>query len=313
MAEEEKKEEEKPKAPAGAARSFGDNYFTERGFEIANSSSKPTSREEAIDAATGEINAGIEAAIASNEAGAAAVIEASKIAAKAILDAAQLGIDAQERFFAIADKKLTPFVEQGYIAQDELASMIGIPNSEGKIVPYDLDKLRQTPGYQFVFDETVEGVLRSAIGNKLSSGTREEIENRSAGLASQTFNDRVTTLSSVADRGAQSGAALGQIAANFGGNIGQIASASGGQQAQVFMNQGNQLADLFNSTAMLQRDLGSTLAELELVRGKVSPFSGGSGGGGGFNSGGAIAGAAAGFKIGGPVGAAIGGGVGGFL
>lgn len=247
---------------------------------ITASSSGKTDRDEALDNAENIINTGIGDAIAAIESGqaasAGAIIEAAKIAAKASMDAAQMGIEMQERFFAIADKKLTPYIEQGYFAQNELASMLGIPNSEGKLVPYDLDKLRETPGYQFVFDETVEGVLRSAIGNKLSSGTREAVENRAAGLAANTFGDRVNALNAVSQRGAESASSLGQIAANFGQNSASIANTLGTTQAEIASNQGAQLADVFTSSAAgiasLQTDLASTLAELELVRGKVSPF-----------------------------------------
>ncbi len=277
-----------------------------------------TPRDEAIDSAEQQITEGIGEAIAAIEAGQAAAaqaaIEAAKKSAKAILEATQMGIEAQERFFAIADKKLSPLIAQGTEASRELASMLGIPNDEGEIVPYNLDKLRKTPGYQFVVSESIDNILQSAIGNKLSTTTTDRIQERAAGLASQRFDKRLGNLQKVSDRGLQAGAALGQVASKFGTNVSNLAASSGAGQAQAFTTAGQNLANIFTSSAAniagLESSLASTLAELELVRGKVGPF--GKRGGGGIGTGAAmIAGAQIGANFGAPAAAA--GAAGGFI
>lgn len=223
------------------------------------------------------------------DAGIAAIIESSKEGAQHILDQLNIGREDQEKFFAAADAKLTPFVEHGLISQEELGSMLGLPGHE----PYDLEKLKQTPGYQFIFTESIEGVLQAALGTKLSSGTRDAVQDRAAGLASQVYQSRVDDLQEEAQRGATAADTFGRVAAQFGANSANLTSTAVQSLGNLFSNQGAQLATLFGTQyqtlygtqfsameqtarelqlldAQLLRDQGASAADLALARGEAS-------------------------------------------
>ena len=194
------------------------------------------------------------------EAAAGAIIESAKIAAKAALDAAQLSVAAQERFFAIADTKLEPFREQGLIAGDELASMLGIPNSDGVLVPYDSEKLRQTPGYEFMFQEGQTAVERSAVGTKLSGAQAKEQTMFGQGLAEKFFGNQVGYLSDLHKTGAQAAGDLAQAAVSTGAGIGQTYDQQGTNLSNIYSKQGAQLSGVYTAGAEAQASLIGSLA-----------------------------------------------------
>ena len=191
---------------------------------------------------------------------AAAVIQAAKISAQAVMEAAQLSVEAQERFFAIADQKLEPFRQQGLIAQDELASMLGIPNADGELVPYDIDRLKATPGYQFFFQEGQEAVERSAAGQKLSGAQLKAQTQYGQGFAERYFGNQIGYLQNMQGIGANAANSLAQAAVNTGGNIGQTYNSMGGNLANIYSNQGLSLADIYSSGALSQAALVDSLA-----------------------------------------------------
>ena len=191
---------------------------------------------------------------------AGAIIESAKIAAQATLEGARLSVEAQERFFAIADKKLEPFREQGLIAQDELASMLGIPNAEGQLVPYDTQRLRDTPGYDFFFTEGQTAVERSAAGTKLSGAQAKAQTQYGQGFAERYFDKQIGYLQDMQGKGLSAAGYLAQAATSTGANIGSTYSNQGNQLASIYSNQGAQLADIYSSGALSQAALVESLA-----------------------------------------------------
>ena len=191
---------------------------------------------------------------------AGAIIESAKIAAQASLQAAQLSVEAQERFFAIADRKLEPFREQGLIAQDELASMLGIPNAEGQLVPYDTDRLRDTPGYEFFFQEGQTAVERSAAGTKLSGAQLKAQTQYGQGFAERYFDKQIGYLQDMQGKGLSAAQSLASAATQTGGNIGSTYTNMGNQLSSIYSNQGTQLADVYSSGALSQAALVESLA-----------------------------------------------------
>ena len=200
---------------------------------------------------------------------AAAIIEGAKISAQATLEAAGLAVEAQERFFAIADQKLEPFRQQGLEAGYEMASMLGIPNSKGELVPYDLDKLRSIPEFQFVFDEGQRAVEKSAAGTKLSGSQIKAQTAFGQGLAEQTFQKQFNNLSSVYNTGANAAGQLANAATNTGANIGQTYSNQGAQLSSIYGDQSSALADIYGANAIAQaslvESLGTNQANLSLA------------------------------------------------
>lgn len=205
-----------------------------------------------------------EAISAGEGAAAAAIIQAGKQAAKAALDNAQLSVDAQERFFAVADEKLEPFRQQGLVAQDELASMLGIPNSDGVLVPYDLDKLRATPGYEFRFQEGQTMVERSAVGTKLSGAQAKAQTQYGQQLADTYFDKQVGYLQNLHNVGATAAGQQADNAIRTGQGIGSTYNALGSNLASIYSAQGGQLAGAYSAAAGAQAGLIGSLANSQM-------------------------------------------------
>jgi len=205
-------------------------------------------------------------------AAAAAAIQAAKVQAKAIMDATELSIDAQERFFAIADKKLEPFRQQGLVAQEELASMLGIPNAQGQLVPYDAENISGTPGYKALFLEGTKAVERSAVGTKLSGAQVKAQQQFGQGIAERYYQTRVADLMNLTNIGRAAAGDLAQAATGTGRSIGQTYMAQGGQLSDVYGQQGATLADVYSGTAntlaALENQYGANLTNLALASGQ---------------------------------------------
>lgn len=205
-----------------------------------------------------------EAISAGEGAAAAAIIQSAKQAAKGALDSAQLSVDAQERFFAVADEKLEPFRQQGLVAQDELASMLGIPNSDGVLVPYDLDKLRATPGYEFRFQEGQTMVERSAVGTKLSGAQAKAQTQYGQQLADTYFDKQVGYLQNLHNVGATAAGQQADNAIRTGQGIGQAYNYLGNNLSSIYGKQGGQLAGAYMSAAESQAGLIGNLANSQM-------------------------------------------------
>lgn len=205
-------------------------------------------------------------------AAAQATIEAAKISAKAILDSTQLSVDAQERFFAIADEKLEPFRAQGLISGNELASMLGIPNADGQLVPYDLAKLEATPGYTFMAEQGARMLDRQAVGSKLSGRQAMAAQDYGQGLASTYFQTRVNDLKDMWGTGANAAGSLAQAATSAGKGIGTAYSNQGAQLADTYNAQGTNLANIYiggsEAQAGLIGDMAANQAGLAIARGQ---------------------------------------------
>lgn len=219
--------------------------------------------QEALSAAQNEINQGADIAydlIASGQAeAAAAIIEGSEEAASYILEWYGVAEGVQREFFNIASQKLQPFVDLGLSAFNEMASMLGIAGSDGKVVPFDLRKLEETPGYQFQQQEGQKAVERSQVGRNLSGRAAKEIMRYGQDLAQNYFHARLGQLSQLGQFGAQAAGNQAQIAAQTGSNLGQTAMTAGTNLARIAQGEGEAMANLATGTA-------NNLASIELDR-----------------------------------------------
>lgn len=177
------------------------------------------------------------------------VIESAKIASRHILEYGNLSIDTQREFYRIADEKLQPFVEQGLFAMDEYASMLGIPNSQGELVPYDVADLRETPGYQFQFEEGQRAVDSSgaARGTQLSGRQMKELTRYGDGLAQLYFNKRLDQLLPMIDAGFGASQYQGNAALSTGQGIAGTQQWMGGNLADIELSEGQSLGNLATS------------------------------------------------------------------
>lgn len=202
------------------------------------------------------------------DAAASAIIEGTKLGIGEVWKGVDLGEEKLREFVGYANQVLEPIVKQGRYASDEMASMLGIPGSDGKIVPFDSKKLSDTPGYKFREEWGRRTVENSAVGNYLSGQQARELTEFGQGLAGTYFDTRVDQLGGMAGRGDQAataqagnfmaaGQGLGSLYGNAGQVAGQLRSAEGLALAELFSQGGMNRANLTSSAA-------STLANLQL-------------------------------------------------
>ena len=189
---------------------------------------------------------------AGNEAAAAATIEAAKIASNALLQATNASIAVQREFAQRANRVLQPTIKQGRFAQNEIASMLAIPNSKGSLVPFDVSKLTDLPSFQ----TGIRGIENTAVGKKLSTQQAE----RAALFGADFFGQRVGQLHDFAQFGANAENTLASGLFGTGANLGQTNINLGQGLANVAQNQGNSLANIFTQGANQQAQLGLNTA-----------------------------------------------------
>ncbi len=144
--------------------------------------------------AAGEIRAGMEAA-------ARATIESAKVAAAAVLEQANIADARVREFWDVARADLKPIIDQGRFAADEYASMMGIANADGTVVPFDQSDLEETPGYQWNFDQAQRALQNSAQGTALSGANTLNTIGMAQQLSSQAFQERLSGLGFLAEGG----------------------------------------------------------------------------------------------------------------
>ena len=214
----------------------------------------------ALDDASGLINAAFGEAAGLLEAGhhaaAGHIIESAKLASRHILEYSNLSVESQKEFYRLADAKLQPFVDQGLFAQDEYARMLGIPNSRGELVPYDVADLRETPGYQFQFEEGQNAVETAAVGRVLGGRQVKEQIRFGDGLAQLYFGRRLDQLAPLIQQGAGAASQQSSNALSTGQNIGRTYENTGSQLGNIELASGEALA---NSELALAQGLAGLL------------------------------------------------------
>lgn len=198
---------------------------------------------------------------AGNAEAAMSIIEGAKIASRHILEYGELSIDSQREFYKMADEKLQPFVDQGLFAMDEYASMLGIPNSKGELVNYDVADLRETPGYQFQFQEGQRAVETAAVGRVLGGRQAKEQMRYGDGLAQQYFGLRLNQLAPLLSQGANAASQQSTNAFNSGQNIGNTYTGIGNNLSNISLWEAGALAE--NSNAFGANAGNLTIANAE--------------------------------------------------
>lgn len=105
----------------------------------------------------------------------------------------------------------------------------------------DFSSFRQSPDYQFRYDQGMQGLSRMAAarGNYRGGATDRDIINYGQGQATQAYGDyynRIAGLAGVGQTQSQSLASLGQDYAN---NMGRLAIGRGQLQNQYYQQQGD--------------------------------------------------------------------------
>ena len=253
----------------GALANFfiGDNANdSATGAQIQAMQDAMSAYDEAVNEAMGLIAQG-------NAEAAAHIMQQSKLAIGDLLRGERLGVEALEKFWAIADSKLEPFRKHGLFAQREIASMLGIPNDKGQIVPFNTEKLRNTPGYKFQLSEQLTAINNKAVAGKgaFAGSTLEAAREGARNHADQYFNTRVGQLQGEANRGFNAGSVLAQLAGRVGSDQARVHSTTGGNLANTRMATGTALGNLAGNTATNMANLteskGSQMADMLMLMG----------------------------------------------
>ncbi len=267
--------------------------------------------------AAAEIRAGMEAA-------AQATIESAKIAAAAVLEQANIADARVREFWDVARADLKPIIDQGRFAADEYASMMGIANADGTVVPFDQSDLEETPGYQWDFNQAQRALQNSAQGTALSGANTLNTIGMAQQLSSQAFQNRLDGLGFLAQGGWNAARDQANAATQTGSTYADIHTTAGSNLADIYSQQGSDLSRSYitgsqgiANTAMAGAEsrvglitglatAGANLRMSQMLANQRSQDSKRSGIMG-------LIGTGVGAFFGGPAGAAIGGSIGGQL
>jgi len=105
----------------------------------------------------------------------------------------------------------------------------------------DFSSFRQSPDYQFAFDQGLQATDRSAAarGGLFSGGHSADLQAFGQGLASQQYGNYYNRLASLAGVGQQTAGQIGQFGAQNAMNQGQYAMTAGNARASAYGQQGN--------------------------------------------------------------------------
>lgn len=121
---------------------------------------------------------------------------------------------ALREWFKEAKAPFVPFHTTGVNALTQQASMLGIPGPDGQVTPFDPNIITSRPSYQFVMDEGLRGVDRSASARSgsLSGRAVKESERYAAGLASREFDNEFARLNNLSRTGLDAGRGISTAA-----------------------------------------------------------------------------------------------------
>lgn len=168
---------------------------------------------------------------------------AAKSAARAQQRAASSAIEQTQMNYDRTQQDLQPYIDAGKGAIAKMQSL----NSG------DFSSFKQSPDYQFRFDQGLQALDRSAAarGSLFSGGHSADLIGYGQGMASQSYNDFYNRLAALSQGGQGAAANLGSVgtgnAASIGGYLQNAATAQGNaaiNSANANSNMVGQLAGL---------------------------------------------------------------------
>lgn len=203
---------------------------------------------------------------------------AAKKAAALQATATNNATNAQMSMYNNTRSDLAPFVGGGANAFSQLSSFLGPSGPMSTLLGLSpqgsagaLSALRSTPGYQFAFDQGLQGIDRSAAsrGLLLSGGQLKDATNYGQGMADQLYGTTLSQLGNyagllggVANTGESAAATTGQAGTATGSGIAQSLLTGANGQANSITNAGtaqasgiagaaNNFGSLLNNSALL--------------------------------------------------------------
>jgi len=209
-----------------------------------------------------------------------------------------------DEYTGIASGKLDPYEQMGRQGLNYEAALIGALGNEAQESAFD--RYMASPGQKYLRDKQEESLLRNqaAIGGLQGGRVRTALQEQAKDIASTNFQQDVSNLRNLAQRGQQAAATQGGFYQQSGANMGslraqleseamaqrtkvnlakaQMAMQAANQKAaltgqgtetmsRTFRESGQDMASLLQNIGMLEADtvggLSSRLAELELELG----------------------------------------------
>lgn len=157
--------------------------------------------------------------------------DAAKDAAGAQSNAANMGIGEQRRQFDTFQQNIQPYMQTGGQANSQLQALLS----------GDMSGFREDPGYQFRFDQGLQGQDRSAAarGGLFSGGHQADLINYGQGMASQEYGNYWNRLMDATRLGQNSAVGAGQLGQQSASNIGNLYGQIGQAQAGGAINSAN--------------------------------------------------------------------------
>lgn len=177
------------------------------------------------------------AALGAAAIGAAATTYAANKSAGAQKRAANGAIAATQQNYDNTAANLNPYIDAGNGALGKIQAL-----NNG-----DFSSFKQSPDYQFRFDQGLQGLDRSAAarGSLYGGGHSADVLNYAGGMASQGYNDYYSKLAGLAASGQNAATNLGSVGT---GNAAAIGSALQGSANATSANWAN-TANAFGSLA----------------------------------------------------------------
>lgn len=156
---------------------------------------------------------------------------AAKDAARAGSNSAQAGIDEQRRQFDTFQGNIQPYLGLGGQATGQL----------GQLLNGDFSSFKESPGYQFQFDQGMQGLDRSAAarGGLYSGGADADRISFGQGLANQEYGNYWNRLSGLAQMGQNAAVGAGSLGQSSANSIGNLYGNMGQAQAGGAINSAN--------------------------------------------------------------------------
>jgi hypothetical protein len=166
--------------------------------------------------------------------------KAAKGAAGAQSRAADAATAEQQRQFDLTRQDQQPWMQAGQSALTQMQAL----NSG------DFSSFKESPDYQFAFDQGLQGLDRSAAarGSLYSGGHSADLMKFGQGLASQNYNQFYNRLAGLSGTGQTTASGLGSLGQQYANNVGQIG-----------MNNANNMASSYQQGANANSQLAGAL------------------------------------------------------
>lgn len=208
------------------------------------------------------------AVIGSGVIGAGASIFGASQQAGAAKDAAaqQMAMYQQTR------SDLQPFMQGGAGAFSQLQGLLGL---NGGNSASQLATLRNSPGYQFAFDQGLQGIDRSAAsrGLLLSGGQLKDATTFGQGQADQLYNNYANQLMGASTLGANAAAGVGTQGTLAAGLSGQATEAAGTALGSGATGVANQLTGVLQNQNVQALIGGNSGEQVSYANGPPAPGS----------------------------------------